>query len=95
MNFAIYIVGFLFTETIRALLMAVLSAMYLRMILSFFDFGEESNILLFTCAVTEPFIVPVRIIVERFESVASMPIDISFCISFIILSMLRTFLPAL
>jgi hypothetical protein len=36
--------------------------------------------------VTEPFILPVRLFVERSDTLSSLPIDISFFISFILLS---------
>ena len=72
---------------------AVLLFMFLRALLPFFSFGEESRILAFLFAVTEPFVIPVRFIFYKLNLFQSSPIDLSFTFSFLLISMLSAMLP--
>ena len=62
-------------------------AMLVRAVMSWFPFGE-GRIGDFVYAVTEPFIVPVRALLERFEFVRNSPLDIPFFVTAMILSVL-------
>ncbi|MBQ7821601.1 MAG: YggT family protein [Clostridia bacterium] len=84
-NFA-YLLLYLLTDIIDVFLSVVLFMMLLRAIMSWLPLSQDNPIEEFLFRVTEPFIFPVRAIVERFESLSSLPIDISFFISFILLS---------
>lgn len=66
-------------------------AMFLRAILSWFPMGD-GRFEDFLYTVTEPFIEPVRCIIDRFDSLRNMPIDISFFITFILLTLIETVL---
>jgi len=66
--------------------------MFARALLSWFPIDEDSPILIFLHAVTEPFILPVRMLLERFEFFASSPIDLSFFVTFLLISMLQSLL---
>ena len=68
-------------------LMALLAAMFVRAICSWLPFGENviENI---AYAVTEPFIIPVRFLLERIEWVKNAPLDVSFFVTFLIISLL-------
>ena len=74
------------------LISAVLMLMLLRAILSWFPLDEESGFAQFLFVTTEPFILPVRAILEQFEFFRSMPIDMSFFITALLLSFLRAIL---
>ena len=66
--------------------------MFARAIISWIPVDEDSPVAAFLHAVTEPFIIPVRAVLERFEFFASSPIDISFFITFLLLSFLQSVL---
>lgn len=74
------------------LLGLLLLLMFLRAILSWFPMDEDSSLSNFLFMATEPFILPVRAILERFEFFRSLPIDMSFFITAILLSILRAIL---
>lgn len=79
---------------IAAILDIVSLAMIARMIFSFFDAMGESKFSIFLTCVTEPFIVPVRFLLVKFNLLQNSPIDWSFTISYLIIVLFRTFLPA-
>ena len=68
------------------LLMAVQLAMLARAILSWFP--VENRIVDFLYTVTEPFIYPVRILFERMNWFQNLPIDISFMVSYLLISLI-------
>ncbi len=73
------------------ILMAVQIAMLVRAVASWFPIGE--NIITDVAyAVTEPLIIPVRRMLEHFETVRNFPIDIAFFVTFMIVSLLSTLL---
>ena len=85
---------YLFTNIIYVILQVELFLMFLRAILSWFPLSQDNPIEEFLYRVTEPFIYPVRAIIERFDALNSLPIDISFFVSFILLSILLDILSA-
>lgn len=77
-----------------SLLVSTLQFMMLfRAVFSWMPLDEDSAIMNFIYFTTEPIIIPVRMIVERSDTVKSMPIDISFIISFVLLSIVQVMLP--
>jgi len=66
--------------------------MMVRAIMSWFFMPEESSVLRVLTVLTEPFIVPVRALLQRIDAIASLPIDISFMVTFFLLSLLQTLL---
>lgn len=66
--------------------------MFLRAILSWFPISEDSAILRFIYTVTEPIILPVRLLLSRFPAFQDLPIDLSFSITFLLLFLLQIFL---
>jgi len=83
---------YLITATLSFLLSALQFLMLARAIMSWFPIGEDNVIAGFLYAVTEPVIMPVRALLERFGWFEGLPIDMSFFFTFIILSILQTFL---
>ena len=71
---------------------AVLFAMLIRAVLSFFMMGEESRLSMLLFYFTEPFVLPVRKIIERFGWFQGTPIDVSFFLTTVLLAMLQTLL---
>ena len=77
-----YILSILLVSFARALLLL----MFCRAILSWIPSMRNSSIYSFLYTVTEPIIIPVRIILSKIPYVNSMPIDISFFVTYLLLS---------
>ena len=84
-----------FAKVIALTLSVVSFAFLLRAILPLFTSPEDSRIYLFACLVTEPFIIPVRFLLNKFHLFEGTPIDWSFMISYLLLAMIRTLLPVI
>ena len=82
MDYVVYI----FKMTVCVILDAVLLAMFLRVLLSLFGADPNSGLYGLLCLVTEPFILPVRYLLESIEAVRTMPIDLSFFVTYLILN---------
>lgn len=54
---------------------------------------EDNAFIRFVNAVTDPIIIPVRMLLEKFEFVRNMPIDISFFVAYILLVIVQNILP--
>ena len=67
-------------------------AMLVRAVLSWFPGGDGNIISDIAYAITEPVIIPVRAFLERFESVKNFPIDMSFFVTFMIISLISSLL---
>ena len=76
----------------EGLFLLVQIAMLVRAVTSWFPGGDESAIGLVAYTITEPVVLPVRRVLERFESVKNFPIDMSFFVAFLLVSMLATVL---
>ena len=73
-------------------LTAVQLAMLARAILSWFPMnGNRFADFLF--AITEPFIYPVRMLFDKLNWFTGLPIDISFLVTYILISLVLMFLP--
>ena len=72
-------------------LLVIQSAMMVRAILSWFimDGGKFMN---FLYAITEPFIHPVRLLLQKLNILQNTPIDFSFLITYLIISLITIFL---
>ena len=69
--------------------------MLLRMILSFFVDPMENRLYLLTCYITEPFIAPVRAIMFYLNIGQDSPIDWAFSITYMLIWLLSSLLPAI
>ena len=67
--------------------------MMLRAIMSWLPMDEDSKFANFIYMVTEPVIVPVRMLLDRLEWTHELPIDISFLAAFMLLSIIQMLLP--
>lgn len=73
------------------LLSAVQLAMLVRAILSWFPM-DSNRFTDFLYGITEPFIYPVRMLFERMNWFQNLPIDISFMVTYLLLSLIILFL---
>jgi len=83
---------YVITATLSLLLSAIQLLMLIRAILSWFPMEEDSNLIRFIYMATEPVILPVRSLLDRFGLFEGMPIDMSFFITFMLISIIRMLL---
>lgn len=82
---------YLVVSLVRAILSTVMISMLIRSILSLFMMTENKfSALVFY--ITEPFVIPVRLLMEKLNLFQGTPIDFSFMITVILLGLLSTFL---
>ena len=74
------------------ILTAVLFAMLIRALLSIFMMGEESKFAMILYYFTEPFIIPVRMLLQKLNLFQGTPLDMSFFLTSILLAMMQTVL---
>lgn len=67
-------------------------AMLGRAVLSWFTMGEQTRIGAFLYVITEPFIMPVRSLCNRFGWFRGLPMDMPFLITSVLMMLLSTFL---
>lgn len=66
---------------VRTLLYAINIAMLLRAILSWLPIDEDNRLLVALCMLTEPLIHPIRVFLDRFDSIRHSPFDIAFIVT--------------
>ena len=81
----------LFTATVRALLTTVRLAFLVRAILSWFPISEDNPFLALVMMVTEPVILPFRVLFDHFDWFQNMPIDIPFFAGFLLVNVFGVF----
>ena len=87
-------ITYVFANVAYLLIGAIQTLMFIRAILSWLPMPEENSVTEFIYQVTEVVIYPVRCILERFEIFTALPLDLSFFVTFILLSILQTALMA-
>lgn len=81
-------IAYILMATVRAILIALELLMLARAVISWLPIPEDSPVENFLYAVTEPVIMPVRSLCERFGWFEGLPIDMPFFLTFILLSVL-------
>ena len=79
-------------ESVVVLLYALQFLMFGRAIMSWFSPDEDNKLAQFLYTVTEPFVYPIRQMLNKIEIFSNMPIDMSFMFAMIILVILTTIL---
>jgi uncharacterized protein YggT (Ycf19 family) len=92
---ALITVLYIIAKVTAILLSAVSLAMILRMLMPIFMNVEDNRLYMFCCLISEPFVIPVRYLMVKFNIGQNSPIDWAFCFSYLILSMLQTMLPVI
>lgn len=67
--------------------------MLVRAIMSWLPFDDSSPLLRFVYCVTEPVILPVRNLLDKIGFLSDLPIDISFLVTYMILTFVLYLLP--
>lgn len=86
---------YIFAKTVSVIIGAVQLSMLARMLLPFFVNPEESKLYMLTAVISEPFIAPVRVIMEKLNVGQGSPIDWSFFTTYMLLSLLEMLLPVI
>lgn len=87
-----YQVLYVVSTTVRIIIIVLELLMMARAIVSWLPIDEDNPIVNFLYTVTEPVIIPVRSVIDYFGWFQGMPIDMSFFITFILLSILEMIL---
>lgn len=87
-----YQVLYVISSTVRFIIVAIELLMMARAIISWLPIDEDHPIVTFLYTVTEPVIMPVRSLIDYFGWFQGMPFDMSFLITFILLSILEMIL---
>ncbi len=83
---------YVITATVRFAVVALEFLMFARAIISWLPMDEDNPIVSFLYSVTEPVIMPVRALIDKFGWFNGMPFDMAFMITFILLSILEMML---
>jgi len=75
------------------MIVALQMLMFARAIMSWIMMEEENTFTRFINVITDPIIMPVRMVLEKFEFIRNMPMDISFFVAFLILVIVQNLLP--
>ena len=78
---------YIFTSFVSILINVMIYAMMARAILSWLPL-DENPIEEFLYTITEPVVMPVRALLDRFFDTEAFPLDISFLVAMILLSIL-------
>lgn len=79
---------YILTGTVSIYLTVLMLCMFARAISSWFPVNDDSPVIRFLYAITEPVIYPVRAVLGRSELVQSIPIDVPFFVTMIIIYLL-------
>lgn len=86
-------VFFIIAKSVDIWLDVITFAMIIRMILPIFFNPEESTVYKFAFCISEPFILPIRWIMFKFNVLQDSPIDWSFTVSYLVLVLIKYMLP--
>jgi len=90
---------YVFVNFVNGMLFIVQMLMFARAVLSWIVMDDDGPVLgpimNFLYAVTEPLIYPVRMLLERIPALRNMPIDLSFMVTFMLLSAVQMMLPVI
>ena len=82
-------------KLISIALSVLLLAMMIRALLPIFTDPEESRLYLFVTLITEPFIIPFRLLLVKLNIGQNTPLDMSFLLAYLVYSMANLLLPAI
>jgi len=83
---------YIFVQFVTILLYALQFCMFGRALVSWFSPDEDNKLARFLFVVTEPFVYPIRQLLNKFELFSNMPIDMSCMFAFIIIVVCITLL---
>ena len=88
-------IAYIIIQVAVTLIWALQTAMFLRAIMSWIPGLDENKFGDFLYAITEPFIVPVRALLDRIPLFQGFPLDMSFLFTYLLLSLISMLLGGL
>ncbi len=82
-------------KCVEIFLSVVSFAMVIRMLLPIFVNPEDSRVYAIAFGITEPFVIPVRAIMVKFNIAQGTPFDWSFTVTYLLIWLLQMFLPVI
>lgn len=76
--------------SVEALLFTLEICMLIRAVLSWLPIKDDNVFLLFVMMVTEPIVAPVRALFEKMGWFQNVPIDVSFFVAYLLLTVVST-----
>lgn len=84
-----------FIVSLISLLLSILQLLLMiRAVLSWLPFDDSAPFVNFVTVVTEPFVFPVRQLLDRISFFSNLPIDLSLFVAYLLLIFVRALLPA-
>ncbi len=93
-GFFLQVVLYIIARVAQLFLIFTETALFLRAILSWFITNEENRLMIFLYAVTEPFVLPFRVICRVLKVPEDVPLDIPFMLALLFITILNGVLPA-
>ncbi len=91
--FAVYNFIYVFTTLVNVVLSVLQLLLVARAILSWLPTDGESRLVGFITMLTEPVVLPVRLLLEKSDTLAGLPVDVSCLTTYMILSTVQIMLP--
>ena len=86
---------YILAKTVQICLDLVSIAMVVRMLLPIFIEPEGNRLFAAACFISEPFVMPVRLIMAKLNVGQNTPIDVAFMIAYFVVWLLGIMLPAI
>ena len=86
---------YIFAKIISITLVVATYAMLARMLLPLVVSPDESKIYRFSVGISEPFVAPVRFLMEKFNFLCGTPVDFSLPVAYILIFIVRLILPSI
>ena len=87
------IVLYIFAKVVQIFLLVISFAMLLRVLLQFFVDITTNKVYALCTALTEPFIIPFRLLFAKLNIAQNTPLDVPFLVAYVTLSLISGFLP--
>ena len=86
-----HLIFYILAKVVFVLISALKLFLFVRMIISWITPLESNALVSFVFFVTEPVLKPVRLIIDKIPALRDLPIDLSFLITYLLLSVIGGF----
>ncbi len=86
-----HLIFYILAKVVFVLISALQLFLFVRMIISWIMPLESNALVSFVFFVTEPVLKPVRLIIDKIPALRDLPIDLSFLITYLLLSVIGGF----
>ena len=86
-------VFYILAKCVRIILDVISLSMMIRMLLPIFADVEDNHLYMLSVTVTEPLIIPVRIVLDMLGIGENTPLDMGFLTTYFLLAIIDLFLP--